>query len=90
MTTEDILRFRPAEGQGHRGKPNEHTNLLANSLGYEVRRVLIVDRKTGWRHNPRPAHEVWDAFAPDGRLLGVEPTRYWAMRVADAHMMGGR
>ncbi len=36
MTTEDILRFHPARGQGHMGKPNEHTTLMGAACRISV------------------------------------------------------
>lgn len=69
---EDAMRFHPAPGTGFRGKPNEHTKELSNGVGYCLRRTRVP-----------PASEVWDVFAPGPVLIGVEPTMYWAMRLAD-------
>ena len=75
---EDAMRFHPAPGTGFRGKPNERTKELSNGVGYCVRRVRVPLRRGAMR-----AGEVWDVFAPGPVLIGVEPTMYWAMRLAD-------
>lgn len=84
-TIEEALRFFPKGTP--QSKADREARLLVSRSGYYIQRVAIPNIATP-RKNALPAFIRWDVFTPDGRWLGLEPSHWWAMKLADRHYFG--
>lgn len=71
---EKALRFRETRRSWGR------TTEAVNAAGYRIRRGGHQARFCSY-------YEFWDVFSPSGEFLGLEPTKWWAMKLADVHYM---